>query len=150
MRVIRIAMHTVAGLFALGAGFLFLGGLWLIVLGGSWFYAVAGCLLGYVSYSLIKQHAHAFSTAIVLLIFSVIWALLEVGLDYWQFVPRVSLFFRRGLLLLRCFTRSLELMTACKVDARCERQRRLCCSASRLSASGLVSIRMHQLFQKAC
>ena len=92
MRVIRIAMHTVAGLFALGAGFLFLGGLWLIVLGGSWFYAVAGCLLGYVSYSLIKQHAHAFSTAIVLLIFSVIWALVEVGLDYWQFVPRVSLF----------------------------------------------------------
>ncbi|MDE9432285.1 membrane-bound PQQ-dependent dehydrogenase, glucose/quinate/shikimate family [Xenorhabdus bovienii] len=92
MTTSRIVMSVIGGALVLLGAALLLGGVWLIGLGGSWFYAVSGILLTLSGYGFIRQRALGFWAAILLLPSSVVWALFEVGVDFWQLVPRLAVF----------------------------------------------------------
>ncbi len=68
------------------------GGVTLIFLGGSWFYLVAGLAMVAVGYFVFRRQAPALWVALGLFVFSLIWALWEVGTDFWQLVPRIVVF----------------------------------------------------------
>lgn len=68
------------------------GGIYLITLGGSWFYLIAGIMMIVTGVGFLKRRSFALWMAIALLIFSCIWAIYEVGSDFWQLVPRVLTF----------------------------------------------------------
>jgi quinoprotein glucose dehydrogenase len=65
------------------------GGAWLIALGGSFYYFLAGLGLIVSGGLLIKLNPAGAWLYGVIFILTVIWALLEVGLDGWALVPRV-------------------------------------------------------------
>ncbi|WP_312151275.1 MULTISPECIES: glucose dehydrogenase [Pseudomonas] len=68
---------------------LFGGGVWLIALGGSWYYALtgAGCVI--TAALLWGQRRGALHLFGVIWVLTVIWALWEVGLNWWGLVPRL-------------------------------------------------------------
>ncbi|KXV57488.1 hypothetical protein AD936_07620, partial [Gluconobacter japonicus] len=68
------------------------GGVWLLSLGGSTFYLLSGIAVIVISFGLLKRAAFALYTALGLLLVSVLWALWEVGFDFWQLVPRLLAF----------------------------------------------------------
>ena len=66
-----------------------LGGIWLIALGGSWYYAIAG--LGLLA-TAVFMAAGALTAVWIYLatyVFTLVWALWEVGFDGWAQVPRL-------------------------------------------------------------
>jgi quinoprotein glucose dehydrogenase len=75
-------------------------GAWLIALGGSWYYLVAG--LGLIASALLLKRGGGigllYYAAVVLL--TLVWALWEVGLDWWPLAARGDVFFVVGLFLL--------------------------------------------------
>ncbi|MBF7683439.1 membrane-bound PQQ-dependent dehydrogenase, glucose/quinate/shikimate family [Acinetobacter sp. B5B] len=76
-------------LFGIG---LALGGAYLISLDGSFFYFFAGIAMIAIGIGLFKKQAYAFWISIALLITATLWALWEVGTDFWQLVPRIVTF----------------------------------------------------------
>ncbi|WP_033728143.1 membrane-bound PQQ-dependent dehydrogenase, glucose/quinate/shikimate family [Pseudomonas parafulva] len=88
----RILARVAGACLALIGLVMLAGGTWLVLLDGSGFYLVAGLLLTAVATGLWRQRSYAFGIAVGLLVLSMAWAWGEVGLDYWQWVPRVSLF----------------------------------------------------------
>jgi quinoprotein glucose dehydrogenase len=87
----------VVGLFGLG---LTAAGAWLLTLGGSAYYVVAGALMLVVAVLLWQRRALALHLFALLVIGTIIWALFEIGLDWWQLVPRGDVIFLIGLFLL--------------------------------------------------
>ncbi|WP_456268740.1 glucose dehydrogenase [Kushneria sp. AK178] len=85
----RIANIVVSIALALFGLFLLAGGIWLIALGGSWYYALtgAGCLV--TAFLLFRQRRNALYLFAFIWLCTVIWALWEVGLDWWGLVPRL-------------------------------------------------------------
>ena len=85
-RVATVVLAVTLGLFGMA---LFGGGVWLMALGGSWYYGLAGagCLLTAVL--LWRQRPSALNLFAVVWGLTVIWALWEVGLDWWGLVPRL-------------------------------------------------------------
>jgi glucose dehydrogenase len=85
-RLATLVLASTLGLFGMA---LFAGGVWLIALGGSWYYGLAGagCLL--TSALLWRQRRSALYLFAVIWGLTVIWALWEVGLDWWGLVPRL-------------------------------------------------------------
>ena len=77
-------------LLALGA-WLTGGGAWLTSLGGSWYYLLAG--LATLASGTLVWRRRRLGLWIYLALFAatVVWALCEVGLDFWQLVPRIGL-----------------------------------------------------------
>ncbi len=65
------------------------GGVWLIALGGSWYYAIAG--LGLIASGALMMLGRYSSVLIyaATYVFTIVWALWEVGLQGWPFVPRL-------------------------------------------------------------
>jgi len=90
------ALVTIAGA-ALAAG-----GAYLAVLGGAWFYLFAGILLCITGYGLLRRRFFAWPVALGLALYSVIWACWEIGDDFWQFLPRVTVFLGIGMLASLC------------------------------------------------
>ncbi|SEI22228.1 membrane-bound PQQ-dependent dehydrogenase, glucose/quinate/shikimate family [Pseudomonas asplenii] len=88
----RMLMRVAGACVALIGLAMLTGGTWLVLLGGSGFYLVAGLLLAAVATGLWRQRSYAFGVAMALLVLSLAWAWREVGLDYWQLVPRISMF----------------------------------------------------------
>lgn len=76
------------------------GGLWLILLGGSWYYAIAGLLFLATAALLAKRSPTALSIYALLVIGTLIWALWEVGLDWWPLSARGDVVAVIGFLLL--------------------------------------------------
>jgi quinate dehydrogenase (quinone) len=68
------------------------GGVKLLTLGGSWFYFAAGVIMMAIGYFAFRRRAAALWTALGLLFLSVAWAIFEVGIDFWQLVPRTVTF----------------------------------------------------------
>jgi len=64
------------------------GGVWLIALGGSWYYLLAGLALIATGVLLIRRQPAALWCFAALLAGSMVWALWEVGLDFWALAPR--------------------------------------------------------------
>ena len=68
--------------------YLLLGGGWLLSLGGSAYYLIAGaCLVG-VAWLLIRGSRAAYWLYAALLAGTLIWAVFEVGFDFWALAPR--------------------------------------------------------------
>jgi len=76
------------------------GGIKLSMLGGSLYYLLAGIGLIVSGVLLLAGRSSALLVYGVVLFASSVWALWEVGLDWWQLVPRLSLFFALGVVLL--------------------------------------------------
>ena len=71
----------------------------LVILGGSLYYVISGLFLLVTGALLLRQRSVAIGVYAVFLMGSTAWALSETGLDWWQLVPRLSLWFVLGLLL---------------------------------------------------
>lgn len=80
---ILAAVIAVTGVVMLG------GGIWLASLGGSWYYLVAGVGLLATSLFLAWRRVAALWLYLATYLFTVIWAVWEVGLDGWAQVPRL-------------------------------------------------------------
>jgi quinoprotein glucose dehydrogenase len=83
------------------------GGAWLVLLSGSWFYLLAGLALLVTGILLARARRSALWLYAALLLATVIWAVVEVGFDWWQLLPRIDLWLVLGLYLLLPWTRSL-------------------------------------------
>ncbi len=93
------------GLMGLALG---LGGIWLIVLGGSWYYSLAGAFLIGTAFLLVAGRPAALSLFAALIVGTLVWALWEVGLDWWALAARGGmLVVVGGLLLTPWVTRTL-------------------------------------------
>ncbi len=88
----RIPLAVIGGILAILGVALAAGGLWLITLGGSWFYLLAGAAMAGTGVGLVRHRSWALWLALALLVVSAIWSLTEVGLDFWQSVPRIITF----------------------------------------------------------
>ena len=76
------------------------GGIKLMQLGGSLYYLIAGVGFAVSGVMLLALRKHALGLYGLVLLGSTAWALWEVGLDWWQLVPRLSLWFALGVVLL--------------------------------------------------
>ncbi|KTC39356.1 glucose dehydrogenase [Pseudomonas sp. ABAC61] len=76
------------------------GGIKLSMLGGSLYYVLAGIGLALTGLLLLAGKRAALGLYALVLFASSIWSLWEVGLDWWQLVPRLSLWFALGVVLL--------------------------------------------------
>lgn len=67
------------------------GGAWLAILGGSAYYPLAGA--GCAISGILVFRARSAGLTIFLLVFvgTLIWALTEVGLNFWELLPRIAL-----------------------------------------------------------
>ncbi len=68
---------------ALGAG-----GLWLVLLGGSFYYLLAGLAFLVTALLLARRSVAALWLYAAFLLASIVWAVWEVGFDWWQLGPR--------------------------------------------------------------
>ncbi len=92
--------RLMGGLLLLSGIALIIGGIQLLRLDGSWYYLPAGIALAVTGLLLLWRKPGALGLYGVFLIVSTIWAWVEIGLDWWQLVPRLALWFGLGLLLL--------------------------------------------------
>ncbi|MDT3720678.1 membrane-bound PQQ-dependent dehydrogenase, glucose/quinate/shikimate family [Pseudomonas oryzihabitans] len=81
------------------------GGIALALLGGSPYYALAGVGVSLTGILLWIGRRLALWFYALVLLGSTLWALAEVGLDFWQLLPRLDVWFGLGLLLLLTFAR---------------------------------------------
>jgi quinoprotein glucose dehydrogenase len=94
-------LPTLLGLLLLLMGLALLaGGIKLGQLGGSLYYVLAGIGVGLTGVLLIAGHRAALWLYALTLFASTLWALWEIGLDWWQLVPRLALWFALGIVLL--------------------------------------------------
>jgi quinoprotein glucose dehydrogenase len=68
---------------ALGAG-----GLWLVQLGGSFYYLLAGLAFLVTAFLLARRNGAALWLYAAFILASIVWAVWEVGFDWWQLGPR--------------------------------------------------------------
>uniref|UniRef100_UPI0028A92F07 outer membrane protein assembly factor BamB family protein n=1 Tax=Pseudomonas sp. TaxID=306 RepID=UPI0028A92F07 len=81
------------------------GGIKLSQVGGSLYYLIAGIGFAVSGALLLAQRRLALGLYGLVLLGSTVWALLEVGLDWWQLVPRLAIWFAIGVILLLPWTR---------------------------------------------
>ncbi|MDB5980380.1 MAG: gcd [Pseudomonas sp.] len=94
-------LPTLLGLLFLLMGLALLaGGIKLSLMGGSLYYIPAGIGVGLTGILLIAGHRAALGLYALTLFASTLWALWEIGLDWWQLVPRLALWFALGIVLL--------------------------------------------------
>lgn len=94
----RATLWILGGLLAVSGLGLGLGGLELVTLGGSTYYLIAGTMMLIAGILYIRRKPLATMMLAVLMIGTVIWALNEVGLNYWGLVPRLAPFLVIGLI----------------------------------------------------
>ncbi|MDB5613433.1 MAG: rane-bound PQQ-dependent dehydrogenase, glucose/quinate/shikimate family protein [Devosia sp.] len=78
-----------------------LGGLggWLVSLGGSWYYLITGIAFLLTAYLLVRRKAEALWLYSAILVGSILWAIWEVGFDWWQLGARGGVIVVLGLWL---------------------------------------------------
>ncbi|NIZ03324.1 glucose/quinate/shikimate family membrane-bound PQQ-dependent dehydrogenase [Thalassospira lucentensis] len=76
------------------------GGVWLIVLGGSWYYALAGLAFLVAAFLSFKRKPVLLPFYAVFLLVSLVWAVWEIGFDWWQLAPRGGITVLIGLWLI--------------------------------------------------
>ena len=82
------------------------GGLWLVLLGGSPFYLFAGFMLIVTGVLLYRRRASALAVHGALIVVALVWAISEVGFDWWQLGPRGGVVIVLGLWLLTPWIRN--------------------------------------------
>jgi quinoprotein glucose dehydrogenase len=94
-------ISVVVSALVLLSGLAFLaGGVWLTALGGSWYYSLVGIALVGTTILMWRRDRSALWLFGITLVVSLIWALWEVGLDWWELAPRGDLLVFLGILLL--------------------------------------------------
>jgi quinoprotein glucose dehydrogenase len=94
-------LPSLLGLVLIVMGLIMVGlGIKLATLGGSLYYLIAGIAIVVTGVLLLRGSSKALGLYAVVLFASTLWSLWEIGLDWWQLVPRLSLWFVVGLLLL--------------------------------------------------
>ncbi|MEB0039696.1 MULTISPECIES: glucose/quinate/shikimate family membrane-bound PQQ-dependent dehydrogenase [unclassified Pseudomonas] len=94
-------LPTLLGLVFLLMGLAMLaGGIKLTQLGGSLYYLIAGIGIAITGVLLMMGRRAALGLYALVLFASTLWSLWEVGLDWWQLVPRLALWFAMGIVLL--------------------------------------------------
>jgi quinoprotein glucose dehydrogenase len=88
---------------ALMAVFLVAGGIWLAMLGGSSYYLIAGVAVLATAWLLAAGRAEALWMYAALLLGTMIWAVWEVGFDFWSLAPRGDVLVPLGIWLLLPF-----------------------------------------------
>lgn len=86
-------------LLSMGVG-LSIGGAVLIASGGAWYYLIAGVGVAISGVLLWMERGAALTLFAMVLFGTTLWALWEVGLDWWQLVPRVAVLCTIGIVLL--------------------------------------------------
>src|SRR5690606_28056757 len=81
------------------------GGVWLIMLGGSPFYLFAGLMFLATAALLYLRHRAALWAYATLVLVALVWAIWEVGFDWWQLAPRGGIVVLVGLWLLTPWVR---------------------------------------------
>ena len=94
-----LLLLILAAIFALLGVSIGIGGIWLAVLGGSPYYILAGLALIGCALLLWRRHPASLWLYALLLIGTMVWAIGEVGLDFWQLAPRGDLLAMLGVLL---------------------------------------------------
>lgn len=77
-----------------------IGGIYLITLGGSWGYIILAILLIISGVLLLMRKRAGLVAYAVVIAFSLVWALWEVGFDWWAMAPREGLIVLLGILIL--------------------------------------------------
>lgn len=95
-----MAIVISAILFGVPGFVLLVGGGKLLMLGGSPFYLVAGVVFAVTALLLVMRRALALWLYGLFIIFSLGWAIFEVGFDWWQLAARGGLIIALGLVLL--------------------------------------------------
>ncbi|MFP1918100.1 glucose/quinate/shikimate family membrane-bound PQQ-dependent dehydrogenase [Lonsdalea quercina] len=91
-------------LFAVLSGlYLLIGGIWLVRLNGSWYYLIAGAIMLATAWLLYRRRAAAVLLHGLFLLGTTLWALWEVGTDFWALAPRLDVVFFFGLWLVLPF-----------------------------------------------
>lgn len=94
----------ITALFAVLSGlYLLAGGIWLAKLGGSLYYIIAGVALLVTAWLLFHRRATALLLYAIFLLGTTVWALWEVGPDFWALTPRLDVTFFFGLWLVLPF-----------------------------------------------
>ncbi|MCH4247473.1 MAG: glucose/quinate/shikimate family membrane-bound PQQ-dependent dehydrogenase [Acinetobacter populi] len=94
IRLFTVFILAVFGVVLLG------GGIYLATLGGSWYYIITGLILLVSAYFLMRRSITALWLYAALMIGTVIWAVWEVGTDFWALAPRLDILGLLGLWLL--------------------------------------------------
>ncbi|CAI1808158.1 Quinoprotein glucose dehydrogenase [Serratia ficaria] len=81
---------------ALTGLYLFVGGLWLVTLRGSLYYIIAGSVMLVTSWFLYRRNSFVLIIYAIFLLSTVIWAIWEVGTDFWALTPRLDIIFFFG------------------------------------------------------
>lgn len=81
------------------------GGAWLLALGGAPFYLFAGVMMVATAIFLFRRQAIALALHGILIVVALVWAISEVGFDWWQLGPRGGVLILLGLWLLLPFIR---------------------------------------------
>jgi len=95
-----IFLSIMAGVLALIAISMLVGGVWLAAIGGSVYYALAGAALLVNAWLLWRRRAAALWLYAGILLATMAWAVWEVGLDFWQLAPRGDILVPIGIVLL--------------------------------------------------
>lgn len=105
---LRPVLAITAVVYALVGLYLLAGGIWLTALGGSLYYLIAGALLLVTAVLLLRRRQEALWVYAALLIGTMVWAVGEVGLDFWALAPRGDILVPLGIwLMLPPITRNL-------------------------------------------
>ncbi|MEO6607840.1 MAG: membrane-bound PQQ-dependent dehydrogenase, glucose/quinate/shikimate family [Aestuariivirga sp.] len=75
------------------------GGIWLAFLGGSRFYLLSGVALMAIAALQLRRSILTLWLAAATIVVTLVWALWEVGLDWWQLVPRGDVIVVLGILI---------------------------------------------------
>jgi quinoprotein glucose dehydrogenase len=94
---LRIATGIVLALIGLACG---TGGAFLVSFGGSFYYLLVGGLTLITAGLVLARRGEALLLFALAMAGSLIWAIFEVRLDWWQLLPRLDLWFALGVLLL--------------------------------------------------
>jgi quinoprotein glucose dehydrogenase len=101
MRIGRSGWTLATGVVFLLVGLaLAAGGVWLIARGGSWYYLVGGLAVAATGVLAWRSNRLALRVYALFLLGTLLWAVAEVRLDWWQLLPRLDLWFVMGAWLL--------------------------------------------------
>src|SRR6185369_8733588 len=95
----HLAFSISAAVIGLIGLIVFLGGAWLISLGGSFYYLLCGAGIIATSALLFNRDRRALWLYAFIILATVIWAIAEIGFDWWQLAPRGDVIFLIGLYL---------------------------------------------------
>lgn len=91
-------------LFAILSGaYLLVGGIWLSAIGGSFYYIISGVLLLATALLIYRRSTRALTLYALLLLGTMLWAVWEVGFDFWALAPRADVLVIFGIWLLLPF-----------------------------------------------